>query len=341
VKARPRHVICACLVLIASGCGSVLLGPDEPATPATIFEQLWSGFDRYYAPFLDRHIDWDSIGIVYRGRAAAARNDDELFDVLCSMLRELHDDHVTLARGELDVCESDTSTDPGSVLEPGEFGAGAIDVDTRPAYPFTYGRIGDSVGYIFAPSMGGASEVEWRRSLDAILPRLSGVSAMIVDLRHNSGGDGSNALLLAGCFADREAIAFSQQARSGRRHEEFTDRQFYSVTPSTPRNVVVPTAVLTDRATMSAGEWCLFALRELDHVRTFGDTTAGALGGKATRELGNGWRYTLTVQRVLSSSGEAFEGRGIPPDESIAADSTALREKRDPVMEAALRWLRR
>ena len=61
-----------------------------------IFETVWTTFDRRYALFGARSVDWQALYEVYRPMVGPETTDEELFDVLTAMLSHLNDTHVML-----------------------------------------------------------------------------------------------------------------------------------------------------------------------------------------------------------------------------------------------------
>src|SRR5581483_8496624 len=125
----------------------------------------------------------------YRPQAVAATNDSAFAQVLAGMLDQLHDVHVTL-----------TPFGDGSTmryLSPYDtlttwFWAPRIAQTYLSSFAATsgghvrYGSAGDGVWYFYIPSFVGDG---WSGEIDDALARASGASAIIIDIRHNGGGN--------------------------------------------------------------------------------------------------------------------------------------------------------
>ncbi|HVR75942.1 MAG TPA: S41 family peptidase [Planctomycetota bacterium] len=98
-------------------------------------------------------------------------------------------------------------------------------------------------------------------------------------------------------------------------------------------------AVLIGPHNMSSCESFILMMRESGRSRLFGERTQGSSGNPKPVELGNGVTVFLSSWRDMLPDGTMIEGRGIAPDEVVKADARTLK-KGDPVLEAALRWLR-
>src|SRR4051794_25673213 len=64
--------------------------------PEKNFEKLWSTFHKRY-PFFDiKNVDWQRQYDLCRPKVNSSTSDQELFDILCTMLAPLNDGHVNL-----------------------------------------------------------------------------------------------------------------------------------------------------------------------------------------------------------------------------------------------------
>jgi carboxyl-terminal processing protease len=71
----------------------------------------------------------------------------------------------------------------------------------------------------------------------------------------------------------------------------------------------------------------------------FGERTAGAALPSHIEKLPNGDGFQYAVANYISESGRQLEGNGVIPDVEVPLDRVALSEGRDPVLDAALKWL--
>jgi C-terminal processing protease CtpA/Prc len=67
-----------------------------------------------------------------------------------------------------------------------------------------------------------------------------------------------------------------------------------------------------------------------------GDTTGGASGRPVTRELPNGWTYTLSTWVEYETNGQVFENIGIAPDVYVPSRMADVATGVDPVIEKAI-----
>jgi carboxyl-terminal processing protease len=64
--------------------------------PELNFEYLWKTYDRNYALFEVKNIDWDALYNVYRPKVNSNTTETELFDIMSELLGNLNDNHVWL-----------------------------------------------------------------------------------------------------------------------------------------------------------------------------------------------------------------------------------------------------
>jgi C-terminal processing protease CtpA/Prc len=330
----------------------VLLVPVAPrsqtsdASPEQLFESLWQGFDKKYALFEAKAVDWQALYDIYRPRVTPDTDEEELFEIMTAMLSHLNDNHVFLQAKSL-----------GREFSAGYIGkyikemglAGAMQFLARRPLPeryfrsppetiggerFLYGWVDDGIGYFHFNSFrdidGSAAAV------DSILKSFAGVRAMIVDVRRNSGGDDRVCKEIADRFADRQRLYMVTRDRNGPGHGDFDPPKYWIVNPE-PRTFTGPVILLTNRLSVSSAENFALAMRVLPHVTVVGDFTSGCFADMAWNELPNGWRYSVSKNWFVDYAGRCWEGIGVPPD--IMVPGEELQENVDPAFELALALL--
>ena len=324
------------LPMLAIGCVDTFIGPPPPPTNAALFDQLWHDVDRHY-PFLEyKHLNWDSLGALYRPRAVAAADPGQLAAVLGELLDELHDDHVSLSAGETAAIRftARPAVEPFDVAATIErYVSGAT---TTAGKHVIYGALAPRVGYLRLPTFHDAG---WAEEIDAALSSLDarGLSgALVIDLRGNGGGSRATAIAAAGRFADRARTFGYLRFRAGVGHDDFSPYAAERVPPSGTARFHGPVYLLTDREVLSAAEEFALAMRALPTTTTVGDTTGGASGGPVTRELSNGWTYQLSQWIEYTAAGAIYEDVGLPPDVEVLAGDASAGGGRDRALERAI-----
>jgi len=127
--------------------------------------------------------------------------------------------------------------------------------------------------------------------------------------------------------------------RNGPAHTDFTNTFEWYVELTTSKPYTKPVIVLTSRFTQSAGETFELALRQFDHVKVLGDTTAGSFSDNPNFELYNGWIFSVSVGDYRAPGGISYEGLGMPPDIYSKTTKQYLLSGKDSTLEKAIEQL--
>jgi C-terminal processing protease CtpA/Prc len=309
----------------------MFLGPDPDNNPEGIFNSIWNDFNKTYALFDIKGIDWKSVYDTYVTGITPGMSDKELFSVCSGMLGELDDAHVELSSsfghfnsgGRLDT----------AVMEP--FSLEIVknkylnsDYSTAGDGMFTYGTFKSKpyIGYIFlsgfAHGLNTGGSQDWIKAIDSIVMSLSGTEAIIFDIRGNRGGLPANVDYIASRFATGKKNYAQVRTKNGPGRNDFSSPVYFSINPEGTR-YTKHVFLITNAQTISAGEWFTLALLSQDHVTHTGSATNGAFSLSLERFLVNGWTYTVSVQIVRDMQGICYEGTGISPGSQHRMDNTA------------------
>ncbi len=366
LKAKNKLITFASLALtlavVLGACGDRLLEVEFENTPDGNFDALWHEFDRYYALFDVRHVNWDSLYAVYRPRIDEGSTNAELYEVMTGLLSHLQDEHVKLyAQGfprYKSGSEKDyllfSDSDPDSFYsdrtalwltalnvyldsvyvsatefgQPSGFsGYGGINPD------MTTLSLGYMIFYHFALSDPPVAY------FNAAIKSFRDCDGVILDMRVNGGGSTGTSDALINRFADKDREYIIDRYRNGPGHSNYTDSQIDSLHPTDNALDDIPVVVLTGRFTASAAEDFTLGAMVLPLATVAGDTTKGVLGGVVKKVLPNGWEFTLSSNLCLSIDGVCYEGIGIPPDIHVIASRAEVDAGRDAVIDRAIELL--
>lgn len=167
---------------------------------------------------------------------------------------------------------------------------------------------------------------------DAILSCLR-CDGFIVDLRGNPGGIGAMGSGMAGWFIDK----------SGQMLGTMYTREAPLKFVVFPRGEIYRgrLAILLDGASGSTSEVFAGGLKDLGRARIFGTRTAGAALPSVLDKLPNGDGFQHAIANYISEGGKPLEGVGVVPDVEVKLSREVLLQGRDPVVEAAVEWLRK
>ena len=153
----------------------------------------------------------------------------------------------------------------------------------------------------------------------------------IVDLRGNPGGLGIMATGMAGWFIDKPNQQLGvMQTRQGPLK--------FVVNPRAPA-YRGPLAILVDGTSASTSEIFAGGLQALGRARIFGSRTAGAALPSLIDQLPNGDAFQHANANYISEGGRTLEGAGVTPDVEVIPTREALLAGRDPILDAAVKWI--
>lgn len=315
-------------------CEKLLIEKDQENTNENNFELLWTTIDRKYSFFEYKNVNWDSIYHVYRPKIDNTLSGTELFNIMGEMVLELRDGHVNIYSDFNRIINYDWYADYPVNFNYNIILGRYLGVNHMKIGPFQISAI-DSVGYIFIRSF---SEQIEERDMDMITDLLYDMKGIIIDVRHNSGGLGRNARLMASRFADRKRLVSYSLYKSGPGHDDFTSPQANYISPEGKKQFTGPVVVITNRRTYSATNDFVLQMSAFPHVVTMGDITGGGGGTPYDYELLNGWRYRFPRTQTLAPDGFNVE-HGIPP--AIPQQMRRVDEERgiDTIIETAINYL--
>ncbi len=320
------------IISLSVSCEKIFF-QDEPADdPEAIFDYFWQAYEENYAVFDERDVDWFASYEIYRPLVSDQTTEDELYLILTEMLKPLNDGHVTLIAEGRSVFSSniyyneriDDSLFNAELVRNNYLDNGYTHTDG-----YTFGTMQD-IAYMYLPYIGDNMPI-----IDEVLDEYDDAKGLIVDLRHNSGGDFTWALSSLNRLTNENRFVFKSRTKNGPGQSNFTDWFDWYLEPAGD-HYDKPVVVLTDRYTISAAERTVMMFQQLPNVTMIGDTTNASHSTLVTGQLANGWFYSLSIQEVLLSDGISYEGIGLAPDIYIKNDPAQMENGIDQVLEEAI-----
>jgi carboxyl-terminal processing protease len=339
-----RIVFLLLIILFFASCDELLLGKEEPNTPEHNFDMLWNDFDKHYSLFYIKKTNWDSLYQVYRSQINEHTDEPRLWNIMTDMIEVLNDSHTVLYN-DLEARRYPSGYTLNQIAIEEEFDLNLI--KTKYTGPLTrieseedlqYGKVmNKDIGYVFLrKTLGDQPE----KAIGEIMRELSDRKAIILDLRTNAGGSAFYAKTIAGAFSDGKHLVGTVQLRNGPEHSDFSEKTEEVTTLTGAKQFLKPVVVLTDRATMSGGEYLTIHMKSFGHVTHIGDATAGDFGATSIRRfLPNGWTYTFSIKMFLLPNGKSLDGIGIPPDVYVKNTNSSIYGGTDHVLEKAVQYL--
>lgn len=327
-------------LLLCVGCSRTITNAPPENTPELNFEYLWQEYDRLYAAFELKDVDWDSVYAVYRPQVTPQTTDQELFLIMSQMLATLQDGHVNLITPtELysytawwDQYPSNYDRD---ILRIHYLGGAMKGTNS----PITYRLLDKQVGYVYIDNFSGAN---WGDHIEFALKKMDNIKGLVVDVRDNSGGNEQNALDVAGRFTREKRLYKHVQPRNGPNHNDLASFQEY-LEPKGNVKFTKPTVLLINRRVFSSTESFVLMMRTLPHVTVVGDTTGGGYSGyPVLRELPNGWLFRVPSALNFAPNFEPYHGgNGLAPDVWVSTPDELLASGTDRIFETAVEILRK
>jgi C-terminal processing protease CtpA/Prc len=153
-------------------------------------------------------------------------------------------------------------------------------------------------------------------TLTAALHLVSGAAALLVDLRHNGGGDPRTVALVCGHLLEEQTLLVTMHERDPARI-----RQSWSAWVPGPRfGATKPLYVLVGPATFSGAEELAYDLQALERGIVVGERTRGGAHPRDGYRLHPHLELTVPVARPVSPvTGTNWEGLGVTPDVEVPA----------------------
>lgn len=298
------------------------------------FEALWQLIDERYCFFAQAEkefgLDWNTVYDKYKPIADTCRNEQELFDLMGDMLRELRDGHVNLTS----IYGTSYYWD-WHLQYPINFSdslqRGYLGTDFKLTNGIKYNILPDSIGYVYVESFSGSFGTN---NLTLMLNTLKECKAIILDIRGNGGGKITSAEKLASIFIKEKIHYGYMQHKTGKGHNDFSTPEPLYLEPSEGSLWLRPVVVLTNRSVYSAANHFVLIMRELPHVAIVGDNTGGGSGMPLNSTLPNGWQVRLSACPTLDVNHRHTEF-GIEPDFKVNITSEDWNRGRDTIIERA------
>lgn len=327
------------VISIVVACDEMFLGPIEDNNPVSNYDIFCKDVKERYGPFCVKNINWDSLTSTYRPAVVSENTDVALYHAIKSLMVHLDDNHVSLitTQPELPFYQS------GIVGRMGTFSDFSLPVIEE--YYLTnkadfddgllYGKLKNNLGYLYMSHVAAGIKT-FEEFLDKALSFLKDTDGIIVDLRNNSGGNDREAVYIVGRFSEEEIEAYKFRLKTGPGENDFSPFYSYHIKPQGNPRYLNKIVVLTHRFTISAAETLTMGFKRLNNVTTIGDTTSGAFSDMVTRELPNGWVYSISVGDWRDYRGISYEGIGFPPDLVIQNKAEDIALGYDEVLERAI-----
>lgn len=318
-------------------------GTKATNDPVMNFNIFWRIFQEHYAFFQLRRVNWEAQYRIYRAQVTPHTTGQQLFDIMCQMVKPLQDSHVSITGPDNQEFNEGADAEvyqkaPEFVKSQAGTVAGKVErtVIVGALQGLTYRQLENNIGLITPLMMYGYGNTEdqeaYAQAIDGVIEKLASNKAIIIDMRYNQGGFDWVSRMLAGRFADRQRLAYRKQARDGAGYTPLRD--FY-VKPQGSLQYQGKVIVLTSRNTVSAGEIFIMCMQVLPNVTVMGERTNGAHSDVLMHKLPNGWQLGLSNERYYAADNRVYEMVGLQPDIQVDFDFQQILQGNDRVLEEA------
>ncbi len=161
--------------------------------------------------------------------------------------------------------------------------------------------------------------------------RTKNISKIILDLRHNTGGNTNSAQDLCGEFLGADKVIAIRDFGDGR------TEMLKSTSGSS--FLGMETVCLIDRYTASASEIVVGALKDHLGTKLVGQTTHGKGSIQSFIRTRNHGIIRITIAHWTTPNGTVVDGRGLKPDYQIKSATSLATNHTDPFIDKAIELL--
>ena len=199
------------------------------------------------------------------------------------------------------------------------------EIETESIY---YEMLSDTVGYLQIAEFNTSTVQQFEDAIEAL--EASGITAIIMDLRDNPGGDYDSVVAIC----DRvlpEGVIVSVEDRQGGIFTENSDAVCLDL----------PIVILVNENTASAAELFTMTLKDYDMAQIVGTTTFGKGIVQSIFRLIDGSGLKFTTEKYYGPKGNCIQDEGIEPDyivefpEEVYEDGIITREEDIQLQKAA------
>lgn len=333
----------AILIMTLAGCARPIEVP-YPTDGHADFAAVWTVIEDHYALFECKGVDPKLLRALFEPRFQRLADRAAVHGVLEEMADVLDDIHLTIRddRTGRQSRSGDRSVGTGP-FDDGTFSETLIEANylTSPLEPLAAETLGagwlpGNIAYLRVRRLGYPTTT--RAALRGWLPTVAGADAVVVDLRHNGGGDDEAGRALLGAFANTERPYLTRRAPVGNRRTgagSWTTAERLTLQPMT-NAYLGPVIVLSDSRTISAAENALLGFKELAHATLVGELSAGAMADAVPIVAERDWTVSVAINEIRDAHGTCWEGIGVQPHFHSSNPENSVALGKDMTLETAI-----
>lgn len=312
-------------------CSKDLMLSESRNNPHEIFDEFWKYVDEHYIYFEEKQVDWDDVYKRYTRLIHDDISEDDLFYLCRKALFELKDGHnriqsPTIASSNYDI-RTGYEIHFSRKLVRDNYTNGVFHQEGN----ILYNMMDHDIGYIHIAAMSHFG------AFNSIVRKMKedGAKGLIIDVRHNSGGDSNPVPEMIADFIQEPTLLGYYVEKSGPGHDDVTEPLETISLPSGDFIFDLPVVVLINRISFSAASYFASMFQELENVTVVGQQSGGGGGGNYGYQLSNQWIVAVSVSDFLNTKMKSIES-GVIPDIEIENTAADLAAGIDAMLERAI-----
>ncbi|MBN1617002.1 MAG: hypothetical protein JW875_06785 [Spirochaetales bacterium] len=322
------------LAILGSSC-SLILNEDPSDSPLEVYDSFWNVLNRDYAGFYTKtYQDWTALRLTYRDAIINNPNDETLLSACTDIINQLNDGHMILFTGTQEITVyPDYTTIPFdlSVIQKTYLSQESWDASGS----ICTGFLPDGSYYMHVSRFSGEG---WGKNFATELDRFVPGGFLIIDLRHNGGGNSEIGEDLLAQFVG-ESVQYGRDIlHLGSDTTPLNRELWLHPAQGAPRQHRI--VLLINETSASTTDMVIAAFQAHTEAFTIGKPTqAELIGNNLPRELTNGWVLRLGTVNNIMIGDTIVDGDIIPVDLEIDNTKERLEQGIDDQLEAALSWI--
>lgn len=304
------------------------------------FKIFWDDFNTNYPVFQLNNINWDSVYTVNCSKINSNTTDYTLFNILKSSiltLKDAHSDIISNQYGSTNYYNLFVKQKPANFPVWNTIFTKYVQLMkfNHSNATMAYGKvINQDIGYFLIESFNESKNDYYL--IDSFLDYFQNSKAIIIDIRHNGGGNESYAQIVASRLTYQAVTYRYARYRNGSKHSDLSDFQPLVLHPDGKIKFAKTVILLTNRHVFSAAEDFTLMLRSLPNVVHIGDTTFGGVATNPTiKTLPNGWTYRMSRTIEYDRNKVPIKG-GVAPQFVVQISKLDSINGIDRIIEAAI-----
>jgi hypothetical protein len=339
MKQRINILFLGIFIILNMGCEKLIIDENKEHNNLEDFEMAWQITHDQYPYFEWKGIDWQEVYDIYYPKAVASQG-DEIYNVLLEMFAHLEDGHMHI------------ETEGGQQMMPwipprrikdlyalnstliGNYFNLDLLVDSEGI--MNYQVLSENIGYLNIVTFEGKYNFN---AVEEIFNYFKNTRGMIIDIRHNYGGDIHNVDKVVGHFLTNPIP---------RNPYYFQGEQIAldSIRPMGSFTYSKPSVLLINGVSFSASEITSVIMKQINHVTVIGDTTGGGSLGYLNKKYNGDFRlpsgklFHIGNLDVRNYDGVPFETIGVVPDILVPQTENDIKAGHDLQLEYAINFLK-